>query len=55
MLNAFSRLANGGLKCERHLADEAKRKAESSTRPRRVKKGISRASIREMERKLNLM
>jgi hypothetical protein len=55
MLNAFSRLTNGGLKCERHLAEEAQRKAESSARPRRVKKGISRASIREMERKLNLM
>lgn len=55
MLNAFSRLANGGLKCERHLSDEAQRKAESTGRTRRGKKGISAASVREMERKLNLM
>jgi len=55
MLNAFSRLTNGGLKCERHLAQEAQRKAESKVHPRRLKKGLSKASIREMERKLNLM
>jgi hypothetical protein len=55
MLNAFSRLANGGLKCERHLAEEALRKAQSSNRLRRGKKGISAASVREMEQKLNLM
>jgi hypothetical protein len=55
MLNAFSRLTNGGLRCERHLAEEAQRKAESKARPRRGKKGISAASVREMEQKLNLM
>src|SRR5215469_1246461 len=45
MLNAFSRLTNGGLKCERHLADEAQRKADSRSRGRRGKKGISAASV----------
>jgi hypothetical protein len=55
MLNAFSRLTTGGLKCERHLADEDLRKAAVSSRSRRGKKGISPASVREMEEKLNLM
>ena len=55
MLNAFTRLTNGGLKCERHASDEAQRKAQSSARAHRGKKGISAASVREMEKKLNLM
>ena len=55
MLNAFSRLTQGGLKCERHLIDEALRHAQSNNPSRRNKKGISPASVREMEAKLNLM
>jgi hypothetical protein len=55
MLNSFARLTNGGLKCERHLADEADRKArlEKAAAPR--KKGITPESVKEMQDKLNLM
>jgi len=42
MLNAFSRIAAGGLKCERHLADEAVRKALLERKTQRSKKGITR-------------
>jgi hypothetical protein len=43
----------GGLKCERHLIDEAERQAKRSGK--RGKKGISSASIKEMEQKLKLI
>ena len=58
MLNTFARLTNGGLKCERHLADEAERKerrAEESAPRKKGKKGMSKDSIREMKDRLNLM
>jgi hypothetical protein len=55
MLNSFARLTNGGLKCERHLIDDAdrQRKLESRDAPR--KKGISDESVKEMQEKLKLM
>jgi hypothetical protein len=55
MLNSFARLTNGGLKCERHLAEEADRKTklEKAAAPR--KKGITPESVKEMQDKLNLM
>jgi len=55
MLNAFSRLAAGGLKCERHLADELVRKALLERKTHRSKKGITRKSQKQMESKLNLL
>jgi hypothetical protein len=56
MLNAFTRLTNGGLKCERHVADEAERQArlEDLKTPAR-KKGLSPEALQEMNEKLNLM
>lgn len=57
MLNSFSRLTNGGLKCERHLADELLRAPD--TQPLApapsTKKGISPESVVEMQDKLSLM
>jgi len=55
MLNAFSRIAAGGLKCERHLADELVRKALLERKTHRSKKGITRKSQKQMESKLNLL
>jgi len=56
MLNTFARLTNGGLKCERHLADEAQRKEQlaDEASPKK-KKGMSKKSVREMKDRLNLM
>ena len=55
-LNSFSRLTNGGLKCEQHLIDEAQRLvAEAAKQLPDQKKGISDDSVKEMEDKLNLM
>jgi hypothetical protein len=58
MLNAFSRLTNGGLKCERMVLEEKQREAElaaaqAASKPK--KKGISRATIKEMREKLRMM
>lgn len=57
MLNTFARLTNGGLKCERHLADEALRKEQLALQasPKKHKKGMSKKSIREMKDRLSLM
>jgi len=57
MLNTFARLTNGGLKCERHLADEALRKEQLALEasPKKHKKGMSKKSIREMKDRLSLM
>jgi len=55
MLNAFSRIAAGGLKCECHLADEAVRKALLQKQTQRSKKGISRKAQKQMESSLNLL
>jgi len=50
------RLTNGGLKCERHLADEAQRKEQlaDGASPKK-KKGMSKKSVREMKDRLSLM
>ena len=55
MLNSFARLTTGGLKCDRHLADQADRAAslEKAKSPR--KKGMSAQAVKEMNEKLNLM
>ena len=55
MLNSFARLTTGGLKCERHLADEAQRIALLKKKATDPKKGISPSSLHQMEEKLNLM
>ena len=58
MLNTFARLTNGGLKCERHLADEAERqerRTEAADSSKKSKKGMSKKSIREMKDRLSLM
>ena len=56
MLNSFARLTNGGLKCERHLIDEAERQAKlSSEKLPQPKKGLSPEAKDEMIAKLNLM
>jgi hypothetical protein len=56
MLNSLSRLTTGGLKCERHLSDQAERntKVQQQQIPE-PKKGISSGSVQEMETALNLM
>src|SRR6266403_832979 len=53
MLNAFTKLANGGLGCERHLADEAQRLA-ALAKQIVPKKGISPEAVKQMQDKLNL-
>ena len=55
MLNSFARLTTGGLKCERHLAEEAQRIAMLKKKVPDPKKGISPSSLHQMEEKLNLM
>lgn len=55
MLNSLSRLTSGGLKCERHLAEEADRSAKRQKEASNPKKGISPESVKEMKDKLNLM
>jgi hypothetical protein len=56
MLNSFSRLSTGGLKCQRHLDDQAERLARlRQTKKTARKKGISPKSVKEMEDKLHLM
>ena len=56
MLNAFSRLATGGLKCERHLREQAQIAQQTNTQPESCpKKGISPGSVKEMNDKLSLL
>ena len=56
MLNSFARLTNGGLRCERHLIDEAERQAKlASEKLPQPKKGLSPEAKDEMIEKLNLM
>jgi hypothetical protein len=57
MLNSLSRLTAGGLKCERHLSDQADRQAHATRQPqqRKAKKGFSRGSLKQMEDALRLM
>ena len=55
MLNTFARLTNGGLKCERHLVEEALRKEQLAVEVSSKKKGMSKKSIREMKDRLSLM
>ena len=55
-LNAFARLSNGGLRCERHLLDEAQRLFEQSQKQLPAQeKGITPESVKQMQDKLNLM
>ena len=55
-LNSFARLTTGGLKCERHLVQEAERLlAQAQKKAPDEKKGISPESVKEMQDKLNLM
>jgi hypothetical protein len=56
MLNTLSRLTVGGLKCERHLADEAERKtrAELSRSPNKKKGGIPARSRNQVEQEFGL-
>jgi len=55
MLNSFARLTNGGLKCERHLLDEAERQQELAEESTPRKKGMSKEALAEMNDHLNLM
>ena len=55
MLNSFARLTTGGLKCDRHLAEEAERAAAVRKAKAPRKRGMSRQTLKEMTRKLNLM
>jgi hypothetical protein len=54
MLNSFTRLINGGLRCERHAAEESGRAAAKHNTPK-TKKGMTPGSVREMKQKLKLM
>jgi hypothetical protein len=57
MLNSFSRLTTGGLKCERLLDEQAQTAAqEDKTRPESApKKGLSPDTLKEMNDKLRLL
>lgn len=55
MLNSLSRLTTGGLKCERHLVDQAERNTGLQPQQSKQKKGISSGSVQEMEDALHLM
>jgi hypothetical protein len=56
MLNCLSRLTTGGLKCERHLLDQADREVHVHKQNQSCpKKGISPGTIKEMENTLSLM
>lgn len=56
MLNSFSRLTDGGLRCERHLTDEAERHAEIQGRNAPPRKGgMSDEAVTEMIEKLHLL
>ena len=55
MLNSLSRLTTAGLKCERHLADQALQNPNYQQPQPKAKKGISSGSVQEMEDALHLM
>lgn len=55
MLNSFSRLTNGGLKCERFVVEAAERKADTEKAAKPGKKGMTDGSVTEMRDKLKLM
>ena len=55
MLNSFSRLVSGSLKCERHLSEAAERKAKLKAQKRPRSGGITAEALAEAERKLNLL
>jgi hypothetical protein len=55
MLNSFARLTNGGLKCERYLAEDAERNARLEKAAAPPQKGVSPESFQQMEEKLKLM
>src|SRR2546427_9377050 len=55
-LNALARLIHGGLKCERHVADEIERQVRlANEKLPQPKKGLSPEAKDEMIEKLNLM
>jgi hypothetical protein len=53
MLNSFARLANGGLRCKRHLLDEALAKAERRPAPSNGKRGMSPEQMAEFRELLD--
>ena len=56
MLNAFTRISTGGLKCERHQLEQKKMEAETSqAKTPREKPGISDEAVAEMKAKLALL
>jgi cell division protein FtsI/penicillin-binding protein 2 len=55
MLNAVARLTNGGLRCERHLLDEAAAKAEREVPAGTEKHGMTEEQMREFRELLNEM
>ena len=56
MLNSFSRLANGALKCERLLDEQAQAAASAQPQPADApKKGLSPETIKELNDKLHLL
>ena len=55
MLNSFSRLTTGGLKCEKHLLEEADHKARLGREANPTEGGLSPEVTRELIEKLNLM
>jgi len=56
LLNALARVLSGGLKCERHVADQAAQqaRAEKETQPD-SEKGLSKKTFKEMNAALKLM
>jgi hypothetical protein len=56
LLNAMARTVSGGLKCERHVADQAalQARAEKETQPD-SEKGLSKKTFKEMNTALKLM
>jgi len=56
MLNAFSRLTAGGLKCERLLDEQAQTAAQAQpSSDAEPKKGLSQGTLKEMNDKLQLL
>jgi hypothetical protein len=55
MLNSFARLTNGGLKCERHLAEQAEAARQPAATDAPIKRGLSPETVKDMVEQLNLM
>jgi hypothetical protein len=57
MLNSLSRLTTGGLKCERHLSDQAQRDARLQQQQQQpeAKKCISQEALNQIVHDLNLI